>query len=133
MIFIDTGAFIGRYVANDQYHQEALAFWLVIEKNRDRCVTTNFILDETLTLLGRRAGYPFAAQKGKLILTSKIFEIIRPVEEEEFEALAYFEKFSDQKVSFTDCVSLVTLHKRKIKRIFSFDHFFDKIGLKRLP
>jgi len=56
MIYIDTGAFLARYLSKDQYHGEAHAFWDSIRRKSETCVTSNFVLDETFTLLGRRAG-----------------------------------------------------------------------------
>ena len=55
MIYIDTGAFLARYIKRDQYHQQAVEFWNQIRKKRERYFTSNFVLDETFTLLGRRA------------------------------------------------------------------------------
>lgn len=55
MIYIDTGALLARYVKRDQYHEQAVEFWNRLQKTRERCFTNNFVLDETFTLLGRRA------------------------------------------------------------------------------
>jgi predicted nucleic acid-binding protein len=58
VIFIDTGAFLARFVERDQFHKRALAVWRRLEKRHDRCFTSNFVLDETFTLLARRTSYP---------------------------------------------------------------------------
>ena len=60
MIFVDTGAFLARYLARDQYHQRAVEGWRLL--GRHRSVTTAHVLDEVFTLLGRRAGNAFAAE-----------------------------------------------------------------------
>ena len=67
MIFIDTGAFISRYIARDQYHKPSVKFWNKIKDSKELLFTSNFVLDETLTLMGRRAGYSFAAERAKNI------------------------------------------------------------------
>ena len=36
MIFIDTGAFIARYIARDEHHKNAVTFWESLEKNKDQ-------------------------------------------------------------------------------------------------
>ncbi len=132
MIFVDTGAFLARYIAKDQYHGEALKLWERIERAGKRCVTSNFVLDETLTLLARRAGYAFAAERARKIFSSEALTILRPIEEDEREALGFFEKYADQEVSFTDCVSFALMHKKNIEEVFSFDGHFERAGFRLL-
>ena len=133
MIYIDTGAFISRHLAKDQYHRPSVAFWNVIAKKGESCVTSNFVLDETFTLLGRRGGYAFAAQRARNIYASETVKIIRPDREDELRAIDLFEKYADQNLSFTDCISLVLMQTMKIKRVFTFDHHFQFLGYQTFP
>ena len=77
MIFLDTGAFLARHLAKDQYHSRAAAFRNVIRETSETCATSNFVLDETFTLLGRPAGYGFAARRTKNIYASESLIILR--------------------------------------------------------
>jgi predicted nucleic acid-binding protein len=131
MTFIDTGAFLARYLANDQHHKAATALWNKIRVTRERCVTSNFVLDETLTLLARRASYAFAAEKGRIIYASNALEILRPDSLTELAALEWFEKFADQEISFTDCVSFALMREADIQTAFSFDSHFERAGFKK--
>ena len=133
MIYIDTGAFLARHLSKDQYHHQANTFWDVIRNNSEKCVTSNFVLDETFTLLGRRAGYSFAAQRAKNIYASESLDILRPSREDELEAIGFFEKYSDHRLSFTDCVSFILMKLNKIKRVFTFDHHFHLAGFQIYP
>src|SRR2546428_735453 len=99
MIFVDTGAFLARYLVGDQYHHRAQRLWEKLQRDAERCTTSNFVLDETITLLARRSRYSFAAQKARLIYSSPLFQILRPTIEDERAALDWFEKYADQKVS----------------------------------
>ena len=128
MIFIDTGAFLARYVRHDQYHSKAVAFWDQIRKSKESCFTSNFVLDETFTLLGRRAGYDFAVQRAKNIYASKYLVILRPDKPDEIKALTFFSKYADKLISFTDCISFVIMRREKINRVFSFDRHFSLAG-----
>ena len=128
MIFIDTGAFIARCVAADQHHKDALPLWKHIEQARPVCVTSNLVLNETLTYLGRHVDYAWAVQKGKVLYASHWLGILRPTEEDERLALRHFEKYADQEVSFTDCVSFALMQHRKIRQVFSFDRHFTLAG-----
>ena len=133
MIYVDTGAYLARYLSRDQYHQKAKTFWEKIRKSQESCFTSNFVLDETFTLLGRWAGYDFASQKAAIIYASKLLIILRPTREDEVKAIDFFQKYADQNVSFTDCISIVLMRNKKIKRVFSFDSHFERAGFKLCP
>jgi predicted nucleic acid-binding protein len=91
------------------------------------------VLDETFTLLGRWAGYAFAAQRAKIILSSSAITILRPNEHDEIEAVDLFEKFADQRVSYTDCISFVLMRLNKIEQVFAFDRHFERAGFQIIP
>ena len=133
MIFVDTGAFIGRYIAKDEHHSVSTSSWSVLEKSKERLFTSNFVLDETFTLLGRRAGYAFAAARARAILSSSAITILRPAKYDEIEAVKLFEKYADQSVSYTDCISFVLMSSNKIERAFTFDSHFGMAGFTIIP
>lgn len=133
MIFIDSGAFIARFLRRDQHHAEAQAFWAEITRREDRCFTSNFVLDEVLTFLGRTAGNRVAVEKVQAIYRSPVFTVLRPEAADEVQALNLFEKFADQRVSFTDCVSFVLMRNAGLQRAFSFDWHFRLAGFTPLP
>ncbi len=85
-------------------------------------------MDETLTLLARRADYSFAAERGRNLFGSKQLEIIRTNHDDEFEALSYFEKYADQKISFTDCLSFAIMKRKGLAKVFSFHDHFARAG-----
>ncbi|HEX9989302.1 MAG TPA: PIN domain-containing protein, partial [Chloroflexia bacterium] len=69
MIFVDTGAWVAFASPDDQYHQIATQ-WM--RANRQPFVTTDYVIDETLTLLKAR-GEPVRAQRlGMLLLGGSI-------------------------------------------------------------
>lgn len=133
MIFVDTGAFLGKYLPDDQHHVQAESIWQRIEHEKEGFCTSNFVLDELTTLLGRRSSHAFTAKKIRGIYESELIDIFRPEEAEELEALVFFDKYYDQDVSFTDCVSFVLMKRRGIQRAFSFDRHFDLPGFTRIP
>ena len=133
MIFIDTGAFLARYLRNDEQHGMAVAVWEELASNREACVTSNFVLDEAFTLLGRRAGYGFAVERAKNIYASQALTICRPERRDEISALQYFAKYADQHVSFTDCISFVLMKRERIHRVFSFGRHFAFAGFHLVP
>jgi len=133
MIFVDTGAFLARYLEKDAHHRTAREGFRRIEKDGLPVVTSNHVLDETITLLGRWAGHRFAADRARAIHASRAFRILRPDEGDEVGALRQFERFADQKVSYTDALSFVLMRKEKIREAFSFDRHFVLAGFALWP
>jgi uncharacterized protein len=133
LIFVDTGAFIARYVQRDQHHDHALPVWKRIEREKERFCTSNFVIDELATLLARGSNYSFAAQKISSLYESEVITILRPSGAEEQRALEFFVKYADQEVSFTDCVSFALMQAHRITRVFCFDRHFDLPGFARVP
>jgi predicted nucleic acid-binding protein len=83
--------------------------------------------------LARRTTYTFATERARSLLSSRLLTILRPAKEHELAALALFEKFADQEVSFTDCVSFALMREAGIKRAFAFDRHFELAGFERWP
>lgn len=133
MIFIDTGAFVARHLPHDQYYAAAVAGWQQLARRGWRCLTTSFILDETVTLLARRAGAQFAAERARAMLASERLTVVRPTPDDELAALELLEKFEDHELSFTDCVSFVTMRARGLRQAFAFDRHFREAGFDLWP
>lgn len=133
MIFIDTGAFVARYVARDQYHSTAVNAWQELATGSRRCFTTNHVLDETLTLLARRAGNQFAADRARALFASHELTIIRTDRDDEMRAVDLLEQFHDQPFSFTDCLSFAVMKHSGISRAFTFDNHFRVAGFEVWP
>jgi predicted nucleic acid-binding protein len=131
-IFIDTGAFLAKFLINDQHHKSAIITWNKLQKVKDRFFTTNFILDEMITLLGRWVSEDFSLEKAYSIYNSRSFVILRPDEFDELKALEYYKKFKDKKIGFTDCISFTLMKKHRIEQVFSFDRHFTDVGFKNI-
>lgn len=131
-VFIDTSAFVARFIENDQYHRQAIKLWELLQQKNAGCVTSNFVLDETFTLLGRRAGYEFAHERALNLYASQALTIVRPDLDDEMIGLNYFKKYADQSVSFTDCISFALMDRIKTKRVFTFDNHFLWAGYQLL-
>ena len=133
MIFIDSGAFLGRFAREDQHHSAAGQGWTRLKGERLPCFTSNFVLDETLTLLARRTDYRFASERGRALYSSGELHVLRPTLEDEWAAFDWFEQYADQEVSFTDCISFVLMKRAGIGTAFSFDRHFQLAGFNLWP
>jgi len=45
----------------------------------------------------------------------------------------FFQKYADQKVSFTDCISFAMMKRLQIKQVFTFDYHFSLAGFDVFP
>lgn len=125
MIFVDTSAWFAGAVAEDINHPAA-ARWL--EQNVEPLLTTDYIIDEVLTLL-RARGQPAAAlMLGRQFFTGTIATVHYLTEAELLEAWHVFGTFSDKTWSFTDCTSKVLMEQLRINRAFAFDRHFPQFG-----
>jgi len=133
VIFIDTGAFVARYLKRDQHYQAALAAWHELLESGEPCFTSNLVLSETLTILARRTTCEFAATRARHIYSSSFLHILRPEANDEIAAIQILEKYSDQRIGFCDCVSFTLMHRLGISNAFTFDNHFRIAGFETFP
>jgi len=125
MIFVDTGAWYASAVPDDADHPSAQQ-WL--DRNAAPLVTTDYIIDETLTLLKVR-GYPaLALDMGRMLFGGELADIVLISEEDNQQAWHIFRTFRDKGWSFTDCTSKAVMQRLGIPTAFSFDHHFRQFG-----
>ena len=125
MIFVDTGAWFALVVPTDPDHAAAIA-WRAA--NRELFVTSDYVVDEPLTLLRARGERRRALAMGKLFFEGRIARVHHLSEIDVQSAWRIFERFSDKKWSFTDCTSKVLVERLGITRTFAFDEHFRQFG-----
>lgn len=133
-IFLDTSAFVGLYIENDDFHLQAIDFLTSLPAGQTQFVTTNFILDETYTFIRKDAG------KSKALLFKLFLEenfdqvkVIRVLRTDEAKGWKYFSNLSGRGVSFTDSTSFAVMKRLDLNEVFTFDRDFRKAGFKILP
>lgn len=127
-LFIDTGAFYAKYVPRDAHHSEALRLWERVAATHTRCVTTNFVMAELITLLGYRFGARAGLQAAREIYGSHAIQILPLSLELEMAALDWLNRFAEHPFSMTDACSFACMTAEKITQAFSFDHHFQIAG-----
>ena len=137
MIFVDTSAWIALEDKKDFNHPAALEFKQELLVTRARLVTSNYILDETYTLMLLDLGYPrtvtFKRKLDRLIL-SNIILLVHVTPEIERAAWDTFERFNKDKTwSFTDCTSKVVMELLDIQEAFTFDRHFEQMSFIKKP
>jgi len=125
MIFVDTGAWYASLVPTDPDHARA-AQWL--GANHSPLVTTDYVIDETLTLLRARGEKRRALLLGAEFFHHELAEIHKITATDLDLAWKIFEQFDDKSWSFTDCTSKIVMEQLDNKVAFAFDHHFHQFG-----
>jgi uncharacterized protein len=125
MIFVDTGAWFASVVPSDRDHAAATR-WL--SQNTQPLITTDYIVDETLTLLKARGQTLRAMALGEQFFRGTVATIYYLTEADILLSWQTFHQFSDKEWSFTDCTSKVLLDKLHLQQAFAFDHHFHQFG-----
>jgi predicted nucleic acid-binding protein len=124
-VFVDTGAWFSSAVPSDADHAAATE-WL--KANSNPLLTTDFIVDETLTLLRARRASAMALTLGTRLFAGEIAQIYYLSEEDIAAAWNVFRTFRDKEWSFTDCTSKVVMEKLGITQAFTFDQHSHQFG-----
>lgn len=125
MIFVDTSAWYASSSVRDANHQEAKRFLTSV---RERLVTSDYVIDETLTLFRSRGENLHALTFGAEVIDGSFAEIITITEQDFAAAWDVFQRFADKEWSFTDCTSRVVMERLGIQRAFAFDDHFRQFG-----
>jgi len=127
-IFVDTGAWIALADVNDQHHNSAKNLYVLIQKKNIKLLTTDYIFDETVTWLHYKIGHDVACDWGNKILNSHMVDMIKVSDEYVYQAWKLFQKYHDQKFSFTDCISFVIMNLLEIDIVFAYDSHFSTMN-----
>lgn len=127
-VFVDTSGWAAYFNERDVNHKKAVMVWENLKKQRADLITSDYILDETITLLKARGNANVAETGGKAILLSRVVRIVR-ISEDMFEGtFRLFNKYKDQQFSFTDCTSFEIMKRMEIQNAFTFDSDFVIMG-----
>jgi hypothetical protein len=132
-LFVDTGALVARVLPRDQYHRASRRGWESLEDVEVKLVSSEHVFDEAVSLLVRQAGAGYAARWARDHLASDEIVWLNTTRDDWHEALRWLEKFADQKVSFTDCLSFSLMRREGLVATFSFDRHFELAGFELWP
>ena len=124
MTFVDTGAWFATMVPTDPRHRQVIGW---VKASSGPLVTTEYVIDETLTFLRSRGHAVRAVRFGRQVLDLSAYA----VHYQRDELRLAWELFRDQpqrKWSFTDCTSMTVIERLHIKQVLTFDHHFGEFG-----
>lgn len=127
-IFVDTSWFKAFIDEKDEFYPAAFIQMEKFIQDNYLLVTTNFIIDESLTLIRIRCGLKTALKFNDLLYEmAGMLKIVRITPKDEEDSWKWFpEDWS--KLSFTDCTSFAVMKRLDLKDVATFDQHFARAG-----
>lgn len=135
-VFVDTGGWYAVASANDKYHDLGTRYFQDLLDTGAHLLTSDYVLDETLTRLRYDAGHSTARafwQRIEEAQRANFMTLLRVDEAVWVAALESFFRYDDQEFSLTDCTSFVLAPTHQVDEVFAFDGHFVMFGLMVRP
>lgn len=136
MHFLDTNVLVGAADGHDDLHEQGKA---ILQKaatgSLGSSLVSDFVLDETLTLLARRRGIGPKGAVGfvRTILSSPRVRCVYLDSDRLSESMAVFERFGPT-LNFTDASIVAIMKAQGCKILYSNDAGFDRVpNIERHP
>lgn len=127
-LFVDTSGFYALLVKRDAGHPAARKILRRAAQGRRRLVTTDYVLDETATLLKARGETRLGASLFERVFASNACRIEWTVESRFIQLSSFFLKHADQAWSFTDCLSFLVMKELRLPEALTTDMHFEQAG-----
>ncbi len=132
-LFVDTAGWMACADADDPAHAAATSARDAWIEQGGGFVTTDYIADETLTLVRLRLGHAAAEAWWRQVDASPRvrWETVTPDRAEKARGL--FFRYHDKEFSFTDCTSFVVMRELRLREALTTDHHFAQMGFALKP
>ena len=132
-VFVDTSGWMACADSADPAHARSCAARDTALEAGQLLVTTDFVADETLTLIRFRLGLNAAETWWQQVDRSPRLRW-EPIDTDRFEeARRLFLQYRDKAFSFTDCTSCVIMRELRLTRAITTDRHFRQMGFQVLP
>jgi predicted nucleic acid-binding protein len=138
-VFVDTGVFYAHHDEDAERHDAAVAaFDAVLDGEYGQPYTSDYILDETVTLTRVRTGsFDAADTVARRILGDnpfpEVFTVLNVGASHRAETVTTFRRFDDHDLSFTDAATVALCEAHGIESVLSFDDDFDGLVDRTVP
>jgi predicted nucleic acid-binding protein len=132
-LFVDTAGWMACADAADPAHRASSKARDAALEAGSMLVTTDYVVDESLTLIRRRLGLDAAETWWDQVERSARlhWEWVGVTRAEK--ARRVFFRHRDKAYSFTDCTSFVVMQEMKLKHVLTTDRHFRQMGFQVLP
>jgi predicted nucleic acid-binding protein len=127
-IFIDTSGFFAILAKRDDVHAKAADIFKRAREQKVKFITTDYVLDETATLLRARGLGDLVPSFFEIVLAASVCRIEWMDQELFSSTVAFFNKHDDQEWSFTDCFSFIIMKQVHLSDALTKDGHFSAAG-----
>ena len=131
-VFVDTMGWFSLFDRRDAWHKAARDLMRRFRDDKVRLFTSDYIVDETATLLLMRGATTSLVTFFERIHASDALTVAMVGESRFDEAGNFFLKHRDQGYSFTDVTSFLLMRELRIREVLTHDDHFAKAGYKPL-
>jgi uncharacterized protein len=125
MVFVDTGAWYAWFVPGDPDHGRVESWFA---SNTEPYLTTDYCIDETLTLLVARRRLPRALDAGFAFFHESLAQIHFVTADQIRRSWILFRQRPAAGWSFTDCTSKIVIDDLQIPTAVALDEHFRQFG-----
>jgi predicted nucleic acid-binding protein len=132
-LFIDTAGWMSMADRNDAHHTDSTQVrdnWL---EEGGILVTSDYVIDETLTLIRVRLGIDAAEKWWDIVSDSPRLKVEWINSERAEKARRWFFRWRDKSFSFTDCTSFIVMRELRLKKVLTGDRHFIEAGFEICP
>ena len=130
--FVDTSGFYALLVKDDRMHARAVQLLERAAKSSGRFTTTDYVLDETATLLNARGHGRLAEAFFQTVFASRACRIEWMDPDRFAQTRQFFLKHHDKSWSFTDCFSFLVMRDLGLRDALTTDAHFRQAGFNPL-
>lgn len=127
-IFVDSSGFYALLIQGDDRHMTASGFLDKARRRGRRFITSDYVLDETATLLKARGYMRLVGPFFDKALESHACRVEWTDPDRFDQARKFFLKHADQAWSFTDCVSFCIMKEFRLRDALTKDKHFHEAG-----
>jgi len=132
-VFIDTWGWVALGHRKDVRHHEVKALYKKLRSQGGRLYTSDYVLDELITLLFRREAFEEAVRfvEGLFHASEQRLLTIERITSDRFASTwALRKKLQDKlQISFTDLTSMAVMEELGIERVLTDDEHFEHVGM----
>jgi predicted nucleic acid-binding protein len=130
MVFVDTSAWFAYFLPTDSDHQRVRNCFLTGD---EQLVTSDYCIDETLTLLMARGELRRASEAGLAFFEAGVVQVHFVTPGQISRAWILFKQHAAAGWSFTDCTSKVVIDDLGIATAIALDSHFHQFGIAVVP
>lgn len=130
--FADTSFWIALSSKRDQYHSQAIAWYMAVTRSGSQILTTEAVLWEWLNALADTTTRSIASEGYQRVHADRRVEVVPFGTELNGAAVDLYRSRADKDWSLTDCLSFAVMEQRLLTEALTTDHHFEQAGLKAL-